>query len=385
MPRVFISYSHDSEPHKERVKALAMRLKNDGVDVVIDQDTGAGGPPEGWPRWSQRQVEEADRVLLACTSGYCARYDSKGPPDTGRGVVCEATVIRNELYNSKFATEKYRPVMFAGTGEKDVPVSIQHLHRFRAEEDYRDLLQWLTGSIAVAASGAAALSPAWPAPLAGLRPLLADRKEEFEIFEQMITGQSRERILLLQGASGSGKTTLATELCKYARKLHALVGNADLKGCPTQAATLSVLTMRLGSFGTSSSLDALLAGLRTSDRPVLLALDTYEAASEEMAQWTERCLQLLDELPYVVAMVSGQNVPDARKSSWRSLACPRQLRPIDDVSDWVRYAREAWPGVTFDEKHIESLVFGTGGNPALLGTLLPNMMDRLSRSAGGAL
>jgi hypothetical protein len=35
--RVFISYSHDDEVHKARVLDLANRLREDGVDAVIDQ------------------------------------------------------------------------------------------------------------------------------------------------------------------------------------------------------------------------------------------------------------------------------------------------------------------------------------------------------------
>jgi hypothetical protein len=36
-PRVFISYSHDSAAHEDRVLALANRLRGDGVDATIDQ------------------------------------------------------------------------------------------------------------------------------------------------------------------------------------------------------------------------------------------------------------------------------------------------------------------------------------------------------------
>ncbi len=35
-PKVFISYSHDSDAHKEYVLALSVRLRNDGVNCWID-------------------------------------------------------------------------------------------------------------------------------------------------------------------------------------------------------------------------------------------------------------------------------------------------------------------------------------------------------------
>jgi hypothetical protein len=36
-PKVFISYSHDSEAHEDRVLDLANRLRKDGIDAQIDQ------------------------------------------------------------------------------------------------------------------------------------------------------------------------------------------------------------------------------------------------------------------------------------------------------------------------------------------------------------
>jgi hypothetical protein len=36
-PRVFISYSHDSDEHSDRVLELADRLRGNGIDAIIDQ------------------------------------------------------------------------------------------------------------------------------------------------------------------------------------------------------------------------------------------------------------------------------------------------------------------------------------------------------------
>jgi len=47
--KVFISYSHDSDQHKDRVLTLSDRLRADGIDCTIDQYETF--PPEGWARW----------------------------------------------------------------------------------------------------------------------------------------------------------------------------------------------------------------------------------------------------------------------------------------------------------------------------------------------
>ncbi len=44
-PRVFISYSHDSEEQSARVLALAEQLRRDGIDARIDQFEAS--PSEG--------------------------------------------------------------------------------------------------------------------------------------------------------------------------------------------------------------------------------------------------------------------------------------------------------------------------------------------------
>ena len=74
--RVFISYSHDSPEHSERVCALADRLRQDGIESHIDQYEPA--PPQGGPRWMQQQIEHADFVMLVCTPTYRRRFEGQG-------------------------------------------------------------------------------------------------------------------------------------------------------------------------------------------------------------------------------------------------------------------------------------------------------------------
>lgn len=83
--RVFISYSHDTAAHQERVLDLADRLRADGIDAEIDQYNMA--PPEGWPLWCERQIEAADVVLMVCTESYHRRVRGEEAPGKGLGVV----------------------------------------------------------------------------------------------------------------------------------------------------------------------------------------------------------------------------------------------------------------------------------------------------------
>jgi len=83
-PKVFISYSHDSQEHRDRILALGNRLRAEGIDCNLDQYETS--PSEGWPRWMINQLDWADFVLVICTEQYHRRFRGHEEPDRGRGV-----------------------------------------------------------------------------------------------------------------------------------------------------------------------------------------------------------------------------------------------------------------------------------------------------------
>ena len=93
-----------------RVWDLSERLRSDGVDCRIDQHEES--PPEGWPRWSQNQVEEAQFVLIACTETYLRRYEGKEEEGKGLGSRFESSLIKEGLYAGKGRNAKFIPIIF---------------------------------------------------------------------------------------------------------------------------------------------------------------------------------------------------------------------------------------------------------------------------------
>jgi TIR domain len=84
-PKVLISYSHDSPEHKDRVLVLSNRLRGEGIDCTIDQYLLV--PPEGWPRWMEKQIRESDFVLMVCTETITgASWASPIPTEGGARV-----------------------------------------------------------------------------------------------------------------------------------------------------------------------------------------------------------------------------------------------------------------------------------------------------------
>ena len=145
-PKVFISYSHDENPvgHMDNVLALANQLRTDGIDAVLDQFEES--PAEGWPRWMEKQIDEAQFVLMVCTETYLKRVENKEEEDKGRGVLWEANLIYNALYASKLNNEKFIPILFKGCKPEHIPKPLQgYSHYYTDNPDgYEQLYRLLT-------------------------------------------------------------------------------------------------------------------------------------------------------------------------------------------------------------------------------------------------
>jgi len=121
--RVFISYSHDSEEHKDRVQALSDRLRADGIDCIIDQYETS--PPEGRPRWCNNQIEEADFVLVVCTEIYERRFNGIDSTRKGKGAKWEGAIITQELYDYQGRNKKFIPIIFIPKDENHIPIILR--------------------------------------------------------------------------------------------------------------------------------------------------------------------------------------------------------------------------------------------------------------------
>ncbi|MGH9799095.1 MAG: SEFIR domain-containing protein, partial [Blastocatellia bacterium] len=95
-PKVFISYSHDSQEHVARVLRLSDALCNWGIDCHIDQYELA---PANWLSWMERQIREADSVLIVCTEIYCRRFEGRETRPSGVG--WEGGIITTQLYEQQ--------------------------------------------------------------------------------------------------------------------------------------------------------------------------------------------------------------------------------------------------------------------------------------------
>jgi TIR domain len=143
-PTAFISYSWDDEMHKECVRALATRLRTDGIDVRLDHWHTV--PGDQLPDFMEREIRENDYVLVICTPKYKTRSEARIGGVGYEGDIMTAEVLAKQNHR------KFVPVLARGAWAEAAPswlagkryVDLSHTDRY--EEGYSELLTTILGT-----------------------------------------------------------------------------------------------------------------------------------------------------------------------------------------------------------------------------------------------
>jgi len=127
-PKVFISYSWDSESNKEWVKRLTDSLIENGVDAHLDQyDVELG---DRLPEYMENNITNSDFVLIICTEDYKKKADSRKS-----GVGYEGHIISGELLSS--ANEnKFIPILRSEDFSHIMPIFLSGKLGVRLKDDF---------------------------------------------------------------------------------------------------------------------------------------------------------------------------------------------------------------------------------------------------------
>lgn len=106
MISAFISYSWDSDEHKQWVLDLATRLRKSGINITLDQWHLV--PGDQLPQFMESAVRESNYVLLICTPRYKTRSDNRAG-----GVGYEGDIMTAEVMTSR-NQRKFIPILRAG-------------------------------------------------------------------------------------------------------------------------------------------------------------------------------------------------------------------------------------------------------------------------------
>ncbi len=399
--RVFISYSWDSDEHKQRVLKLAEKLRNDGIEAWIDRYVQF--PPEGWPRWMEDQIQQAQFVIIIATGNYARRFAGKAPAGTGLGVNWEGLLVTSQLYKAAGQNDKFLPAAFSDEDFAYIPEPLSTFSRFNVGRysGYDELYRLLTGQPAVKAppvgkkreltgTDITAKLPALEIPavhnhaarhsnLPRLPFGFYGRKKELEDIAEALAPGARTWGALIDGPGGMGKTALAIRAAEltppgqFERIIFVTAKKNELTpegakklanfSVPDYLAMLSVVArqMDLTEFGKvpeaerPAELQKALQNVR-----VLLIFDNLETLTEEDR---DKLNDFLNRLPGACkAIITSRRRQEAYASIVR-LESIEEDAAYDIINELARKNKLL---TAADQDQRRSLFLTTGGNPLLI-------------------
>lgn len=132
-PQVFISYSYDSESHRKWCLRLHRKLRENGVDAIIDQ-AYRGVTTVDFNSFMIKGIRDSDLIVVILTPGYKAKIES----DIG-GAFVEFGLLRDEIIR-----KDYKRIIFVlrlGDFASTIPFEARGVEQldFRQEElDWQD-------------------------------------------------------------------------------------------------------------------------------------------------------------------------------------------------------------------------------------------------------
>jgi hypothetical protein len=144
-PRAFISYAWSSPTHESWVLNLATRLREDGVDVILDKwDLKPGHDAH---KFMEQMVTDpkVTKVIMICDPKYAEKANQRSG-----GVGVESQIISPEVY-SDAEQDKYAAVITEMGDDGKAPIPVFYKGRIyldftnseNYEREYEALLRWI--------------------------------------------------------------------------------------------------------------------------------------------------------------------------------------------------------------------------------------------------
>lgn len=126
-PKVFISYSWDSVPLREKVLDFANTLRENGVECIIDQFKDyTDENNDDWKDWIDKHLISSDTILVLCTENYKNCFENNNNCKGKGGVKWEADIIRTLMGQNK----RILPIFFEPADEEHIPTRLNGKSRY---------------------------------------------------------------------------------------------------------------------------------------------------------------------------------------------------------------------------------------------------------------
>jgi hypothetical protein len=342
--KVFISYSHDSEMHQDRVLRLSDRLRLDGIDCWIDLYEQS--PPQGWPRWTQEQIEKANFILIVCTENYFNQFnvDNRSVREEEKSVSWQGAIITQTTFEDNSSKRKKRrvvPVIFSEEDNEYILTFIegQTCYRPATVEGYRHLYRLLTGQ---PETPPLPLGKIIDLPPRETRERLAtlqfcnlpeptyrkfiSRENEINDILEYISPDRGQPITVIRGIGGVGKTALAVRVAYKC---------LDARLSPLKDGNNNVPIFDAIIFTTSKETDFIGTTMVERPKKESTLLDIFRVISETLQE---------SNITQVPEDQQKQQVIDALKQKGKTLLIIDNFETISDKKSIWRFLNALPPG-----------------------------------------
>ena len=142
--KAFVSYSWDSDEHKQWVRELATQLRHDGIETILDQWQLV--PGDQLTHFMECAVRDSEYVLIVCTQAYKRKSDQRIGGAGYEGDIMSAEVL------SEGNHRKFIPILREQPSKLSLPTWLQGKLYINLtgsphqKDEYRDLLTTLLGT-----------------------------------------------------------------------------------------------------------------------------------------------------------------------------------------------------------------------------------------------
>jgi len=138
--KVFVSYSHDSQEHKDWVAEFTEQLRCSGIDAIIDRYVIPDIP---WPQWMQQQIIDSDITLLVCTEEYKERFEGGS---NSKGVTWEGMLSNQILYDERCRNKKFIAIVRSIEQRVHIPLPYRPFNYYVVYDHFDALVKHINGN-----------------------------------------------------------------------------------------------------------------------------------------------------------------------------------------------------------------------------------------------
>ncbi|WP_192910082.1 toll/interleukin-1 receptor domain-containing protein [Mucilaginibacter ginsenosidivorax] len=207
IPKVFISYSHDTQDHKKWILELAYRLRNNGIDAILDQFELK--PGDDLPHFMETNLASSDYIIMVCSEKYVEKANS----GTG-GVGYEKMIITSNLMK-QIDVKKIIPII-KQTGGTDLPTFLKSklYINFSKSDEYEYCYDELVRTIHQ--------SPLFEKPEIGNNPFTKINEEKLEGDLELLNAILKQIMLHYEAGEDFFEVVDLTQELKISRTLTAI-------------------------------------------------------------------------------------------------------------------------------------------------------------------